>query len=101
MTKYLDRPKLDKFCKKLGYAARGGRHELAPQISNQHLDLNLLEEQEWLEPGSAAPAREKSKTMFFDISGNGPKLVQPQSSANPRSTTESFVETPCARNRSP
>eukprot|EP00959_Pyramimonas_sp_CCMP1952_P054601 1141363-Pyramimonas_sp.AAC.1 len=40
MTKYLDIPKLDKFCKRLGYATRGGRHELAPQLANQNLDLN-------------------------------------------------------------
>ena len=30
MTKYLDRPKLDKFTHKLGYTFRPGRHELAP-----------------------------------------------------------------------
>ncbi|CAK0812418.1 unnamed protein product [Prorocentrum cordatum] len=33
MTKYLDRPKLDKFCKKLGYAARGPGRPGGPQAA--------------------------------------------------------------------
>ena len=73
MTKYLDRPKLDRFVKGLGYTTREGRHELAPQLANQNLDLSLLEEQEWLEPGSAQATRNKSRTMFFNISGNALK----------------------------
>ena len=68
MTKNLDKPKLDKFFQYLGFCFRDGRHDLAPKLATSNLDLQMIEEQQWLEPGSAQSVRNSSRTKYFDIS---------------------------------